>query len=109
MVTLNAAGGGTVTGASSGSDTLAEIEAVVGTAGNDTLTAGRAADSLYGGTGDDLLDAGGTAAWLEGGAGNDTYVISAAPATMVEMAGGGIDTIGPIGSWPSFRSSSKTS
>ncbi len=93
VATLNASGGGTVTGASSGNDALAEIEAVIGSAGNDTLNAGQSSDSLYGGNGNDLLDAKATTARLEGGAGNDTYLFSGALPTIIEMAEGGIDTV----------------
>jgi Ca2+-binding RTX toxin-like protein len=56
---------------------------LVGTAGNDTLTGGAGDDTLNGGTGADLLT---------GGAGNDLYIIDA-PATIVEQANGGIDTV----------------
>ncbi|WP_430463552.1 beta strand repeat-containing protein [Tabrizicola sp.] len=55
-----------------------------GMEGNDTLTGGEGKDTLIGGAGVDLF---------YGGAGNDVYVIDAATETIVELAGGGIDTV----------------
>jgi len=79
-----------------------------GTAGDDTLVAGPGGsllsggeghDFLIGGVGDDRLDGGtanlynqiGDAMW--GGAGDDTYVVYSSYDRVVELAGGGYDTI----------------
>ncbi|EJN10300.1 Ca2+-binding protein, RTX toxin [Herbaspirillum sp. YR522] len=64
--------------------------------GNDngvTLIDGAGDDILIGGAGDDYLDPGATGLdTLIGGAGNDTYTIHNGD-TIVELAGGGIDTV----------------
>ena len=86
-VTVNLAAG-TASGAD-GNDTLTNIENVVGSAFNDTLTGntgvntldgGAGADVLQGGSGDDILIGGDGADSLDGGAGVDTanYVASSA-------------------------------
>lgn len=55
-----------------------------GAAGNDTLLGGDGNDTLDGGTGSDSMT---------GGLGNDTYVVDATADVIVEVAGGGIDTV----------------
>lgn len=60
------------------------VNAVQGTAGNDTLNGSAAADILSGSHGNDRLNGGTGNDQLSGGRGNDTYVFS---------AGGGHDTI----------------
>jgi Ca2+-binding RTX toxin-like protein len=62
-----------VTGGS-GTDTLANIENLIGSNYNDTLTAGTGGSSLQGGLGDDHLIAGAGHDVLTGGGGNDTFV-----------------------------------
>jgi Ca2+-binding RTX toxin-like protein len=62
--------------------------------GNFTGTGNLAANVIAGGSGDDRLWGGdGAANQLIGGAGNDTYVITVAGDSIVELAGGGTDTV----------------
>jgi trimeric autotransporter adhesin len=79
-----------------GDDTL------YGDTGNDILYGDAGDDTLSGGAGNDLLDGGaGNDTFLssegndtyKGGAGNDTYYIDSASTTIVELAGGGTDTV----------------
>jgi Ca2+-binding RTX toxin-like protein len=56
----------------------------VGNASNNTITGGDGNDSLNGGIGNDRL---------VGGLGNDTYFVNVSTDTVVELAGGGIDTV----------------
>ena len=55
-----------------GTDTLVNIEALIGTLYDDTLRGGTDADLLSGADGNDSLDGGGSNDTLNGGAGNDT-------------------------------------
>lgn len=70
-----------------GNDTL------FGEAGNDTLFGGAGNDVLDGGAGDDLLDGGTGVNTLKGGAGNDNYILQFSGDAVVEIAGGGNDTV----------------
>ena len=84
-----------------GVDTFVSIERLVGSAFNDLLVGGAQNDTLEGGDGYDVLIGGagndtliggaGAANELYGGAGDDTYVLDAND-SIVELAGGGIDT-----------------
>ncbi|QNM95695.1 calcium-binding protein [Chitinimonas koreensis] len=69
-----------------GSDTLTNIENLIGGSGNDSLTGNALANRLDGGKGSDTLT---------GGAGNDTYVVDAAGDMVVEtsMLASEIDTV----------------
>lgn len=85
-----------------GSDTLAGIETVLGSGFDDTLFGDAGANTLIGGAGRDvllgldgadiLIGGAGTPNQLQGGTGNDRYLVEAHD-TIVELAGGGIDTV----------------
>ncbi|HEX7943747.1 MAG TPA: calcium-binding protein, partial [Phenylobacterium sp.] len=62
---------------------------LVGTAADDTLTGGALGDTLSGGAGHDLL---------VGGAGDDVYVVGS-DSKILELAGGGIDTVQRSGNY----------
>lgn len=112
-VDLNA---GTATGGD-GTDTLVSIEAVAGSAfddtlignwavnylagnaGNDVLRGGGGDDWLSGGAGNDILDGGTGADRMLGGAGDDTYYVDNAGDTVEENAGEGVDTVYSTISW----------
>ena len=88
-VTLTTAGGSS--SGADGSDTLAGIENLVGSAFNDTLTGngganlmngGAGADNISGGGGDDLLIGGDGADTLDGGIGTNTADYSASSAAV---------------------------
>lgn len=79
---------------------MAGADALYGGAGNDILYAGDVGstgdtiqDRLYGGTGDDTLYADGGNDLLYGEAGNDTYVVNQSDAYIIELSGGGVDTV----------------
>ena len=74
-----------------GTDTLTNIENVVGSRGNDTIIGDANANRLEGEDGNDTLDGGAGLDILVGGFGNDTYVLGADNDTVDD--GGGIDTI----------------
>ena len=78
-VTVNLVTGKATGGA--GSDTLAQIENVIGGAGNDVITGNAGANTLLGGAGNDRLISGGGADILAGGKGADTFVLAAGSAT----------------------------
>ena len=88
-------GADTLNGGAEGDKLYGEDGADVlnGGAGNDTLFGGAGIDSLSGGDGNDVLDGGGQADVLVGGADNDIYIVSAAGATITELAGSGYDII----------------
>jgi Ca2+-binding RTX toxin-like protein len=64
-----------------------------GNGGNDTLSGGDGNDTLDGGIGNDLLNGGAGSDLMRGGAGNDRYVVNTASDRVVELAGGGADTV----------------
>lgn len=72
---------------------LGGADTIDGGAGNDQIEGGAGNDSLLGGLGDDLLDGGTGTDVMTGGAGDDTYVVDRGADTVVELAGGGLDTV----------------
>lgn len=66
---------------------------LVGGASADTLLGGGGADTLEGGGGHDVLDGGTGADSMAGGAGNDAYFVDDAGDAVLELAGGGLDTL----------------
>ncbi len=65
-----------------GTDTLSNVESVVGGAGDDTITAGSASATLFGNGGNDTLI---------GGAGNDTFITGSG--NNIVNGGAGINTV----------------
>ena len=64
-----------------------------GGAGDDRLLGGNGDDLLDGGDGNDTLDGGAGADRMAGGTGDDFYVLDNPGDTVVELAGGGSDTV----------------
>jgi Ca2+-binding RTX toxin-like protein len=92
---------GKANGREIGSDTLSEIEQVIGGQGDDYIHGSRAAnyldgykgsDTIEGGNGDDTLIGGAGKDTLIGGSGSDTYVVDGSE-TVTETSGQGKDTV----------------
>jgi Ca2+-binding RTX toxin-like protein len=78
----------------SGTDTFINIDNLVGSTFNDTLTGDVNANKIEGGLGNDLLNGGGGNDTLSGGFGDDTYIVTSTTGyTIVETGGQGTDTI----------------
>jgi Ca2+-binding RTX toxin-like protein len=76
-----------------GSDTLVNIENLLGSAFNDTLTGDAGNNVLSGSAGDDTLDGGAGDDTLIGGLGDDTYVVDNDRAVVTERANEGTDAV----------------
>jgi Ca2+-binding RTX toxin-like protein len=88
-------GAGANDGEAGENDTIAaDVEVVVGGAGNDTLTGSANADTIYGGPGNDTITGGDGDDTLHGDAGDDTFVCGAdADGADVFNGGAGTDTV----------------
>jgi len=64
-----------------------------GGAGNDSLQGGAGADVVYAGNGNDTIDGGAGTDSLYGGLGNDTYYVDATADVVIDVKGGGTDTV----------------
>lgn len=76
-----------------GFDTLSQIENLIGSGYADTLTGDAGANRLEGGAGADNLDGMGGADTLIGGRGDDEYYVDSQDDVIVEVRGGGVDTV----------------
>ena len=81
---------GTATGAA-GNDTLSNIENLLGSAFNDTLTGNSGVNVLTGGDGDDVLDGSTGADTMIGGAGNDTYFVDDSTGPTLDVVTEGVN------------------
>lgn len=78
----------------SGSDTLVNIDNLIGSIFNDKLTGDVNANNIQGGFGNDVLLGGGGLDTLSGGYGDDTYVLSNTTGfSVIESGGQGTDTV----------------
>jgi len=84
---------GQASGTGIGTDSIAQVENVIGGQGSDTLIGNAAANQLSGGAGSDTLDGGAGADRLIGDAGNDVYLVDSSRDLIVEAAAGGQDSV----------------
>jgi Ca2+-binding RTX toxin-like protein len=90
-------GGSAITGNAVGNNifgnNLTAALTLNGLGGNDWLVGGTGNDTLDGGADNDILQGGAGANQLTGGAGDDLYFSSSATDTILELSGGGFDTL----------------
>lgn len=98
-VTLDDSGAANVTHAQAGSDTLMNIQNIIGGNADDSITGGAQDNALYGSWGTDTLIGGLGADTLNGGAGNDVLMLGNGAAdtfrdvVSFNETGNGIDTV----------------
>jgi Ca2+-binding RTX toxin-like protein len=68
-------------------------DVLMGRAGNDNIIGNDGNDSLFGGDGVDFLDGGSGSDSMVGGLGDDIYVVDSTNDSVLEVAGGGNDTV----------------
>jgi Ca2+-binding RTX toxin-like protein len=83
----------TLVGAALNGTGSAVANVITGNAASNLLAGLEGNDTLLGLAGDDTLDGGAGVDSLVGGLGNDLYVLDTAADVVVELAGGGIDTV----------------
>ena len=76
----------------------ADANVITGNTGNNSLSGGAGSDTLLGGQGNDALNGGAGADSMIGGAGDDSYTVSQGD-KIVEVAGGGTDTVNSVIAW----------
>ena len=84
---------GTASGTDIGSDTLAQIENVIGGKGNDVLIGSAVANRIEGYTGNDAIEGGAGNDTMLGGLGNDTYYVHQSGDQVTEAAAEGTDAV----------------
>ena len=95
-VTVNLSVSGAQDTGGAGSDTLTNIENLIGSAHNDALTGDAGANRIDGGAGNDVIDGGDGADILSGGAGDDVILSSDLYANAID-GGAGTDTLSYAG------------
>jgi Ca2+-binding RTX toxin-like protein len=83
----------TATSTEIGTDTLAAIENIIGSQGNDTITLNGNANVIDGQGGNDTINAGGASDTLSGGLGNDTFLYTIGNGADTVDGGDDLDTL----------------
>jgi Ca2+-binding RTX toxin-like protein len=87
----------TATSADIGTDTLATVENIIGSQGNDVLTGTNPVNVIDGQAGDDTIHGGLGADVLNGGLGNDTFTYTMGDGSDTVDGGAGLDTLNITG------------